>query len=167
VRFVGLALAAALVGTPALPEEPAQRPAEGRSDAASTYTIERVRAVVEDHVQRAVRDSDGIYRLADDQAGKTLDLEFIQVSLVSAGNLWSVHDPDRRVDARAYLACTRFHLVGAPEGKEYDVDMLVEPRDGTLVVTEVLLHKEKQLVDGKWIWQARKASPVAGAAKKR
>jgi hypothetical protein len=44
--------------------------------------------------------------------------------------------------------------------------MLVEPRDGTLVVTEVLLHKEKQLVDGKWIWQARKASPVAGAAKK-
>ncbi len=163
MRFIGLALAAALVGTPAVAEEPSQRPAEGRSDAASAYTIERVRAAAEEHVQRAVRDSDGIYRLPDPRTGKTLDLEFIQVSLVSAGNLWSVHDPDRRVDARAFLACTRFHAVGAPEGKDYDVDMLVEPRDGTLAVTEVRLHKEKQLVDGKWIWQELKASPGGGA----
>ncbi len=145
MRFVTLAVAAAL--------------------AAPGFTAEQAKATVEEHVQHRVRDSGGVYRLADEQAGTTLDLEFVAVSLVSAGSLWRVHDPDRRVGTNAFAACIRFHPVGAPEQKLYDVDMLVEPRDGRLAVTDVRIHKEMQLVDGKWVWEPRKAS--AAPAKPR
>jgi hypothetical protein len=92
-----------------------------------------------------------------------LELEFVQVGVVTAGALWKVHDPQRHVDGRVFVACTRFHAVGAPPEKIYDLDMQVDPHDGKLAVSDVLVHKEKQLVDGKWIWKEL-PRPAGGAS---
>lgn len=145
MRFVDLALAAAVL--------------LGADSTSGGYTAEQVRAAVEEHIRRTVRESGGVYRVPDESTGETLELEFVQASLISAAALWRVHDPDHRVDGRAYFACLLFHPIGAPEEKVYDVDVRVEPRDGALVVTDVRIHKEKQLVDGKWIWEPRPARP--------
>jgi hypothetical protein len=133
----------------------------------SEHTAEQVRATVEEHVERVVGESGGVYRLEDEEARTTLDLEFVHVGVVSAGALWQVHDPDRRVEGRAFFVCAIFHLVGAPQEKVYDVDMRVEPRDEKLVVTEVRLHKEKRLVNGEWIWGPLRSSPGGAAASGR
>ncbi len=149
MRFVALALATALAG------------AAGAAD----YTMEQARSTVEEHVQRTAGETGGVYRLRDGDAG-TLDLEFVRVSLVAAADLWRAHDPDRRISSGAFLACTLFHATGAPAEKVYDVDMLVEPREGGLAVTDVRVHKEKQLVNGRWIWEPRKTSRSGSAAKR-
>lgn len=148
MRFVVLALSVALAG-----------PA-----GAQQHSLEQARAAAEEHVRRATEESGGVYRLPDGAAGRTLELEFIQVGVVAAGSMWTIHDPERRVGADAFLACARFHGVGQPEGKEYDVDLLVEPRDGGLAVTDVRVHKEKQLVRGEWVWETRKPAAAAGSA---
>jgi hypothetical protein len=158
MRLVDLALLTAMLGAAAAAAAPHDARAEPPTAGGQRkYTAEQVRATVEEHVQRTVRQSGGVYPMPDDASGETLELEFIQTALVSAGALWRVHDPDHRVDGRAYLACLRFHLIGAPEEKIYDIDVRVEPRDGELAVTDARIHKEKRLVDGKWIWEARPA----------
>ncbi len=164
MRSAALSLALALLGSPGghAAGEPATKSADRGGNGASDYTAERVRSTVEEHVQRTARESGGVYRLPDERVGKTLDLEFVAVSLVGSGTLWKVHDPDRPVDAGAFFACIRFHPVGSPKEKLYDVDMLVEPRQGALAVTDVRIHKERRLVDGKWVWEVRRA-PGAGA----
>jgi hypothetical protein len=123
------------------------------SAGASAHTPEQARASVEAHVRGVIEGSGGVYRLAAGPDGRTLDLEYVNVGVVSAGDLWTIHDPHRLVDGDAFAACAIFRGVGEPEEKLYDVDMLIEARDGNLVVTEVSLHKEKQLVDGKWVWK--------------
>jgi len=149
MRFVALSLAAALAG------------AAGGAD----YTMEQARSTVEEHVRRTASESEGVYRVPDGEAG-TLSLEFVRVSLVAAADLWRVHDPERRIGPGAFYACILFHAAGAPAEKVYDVDMLVEPREGGLAVTDVRVHKEKQLVNGKWVWEPRKASRSGTAAKR-
>jgi hypothetical protein len=121
---------------------------------------------VDEHLTRVTRDTGGVYRLADDQRGTVLDLELVEVSIVSASSMWTIHDADRHAGRDTFFACTKLHLVGAPREKEYDVDMLVEPRDGALAVTDVRIHKEKQLVGGKWVWKARpaRAEPATKAS---
>lgn len=166
MRLVALALATAVSSSGwASAEDPAPRHA-GSGTTAGAYTAEDVRATVEAHVERAARESGGVYRLADAHTGKTLELELVHVGVVAAGSLWRVHDPDRPVEGRALFACGRFHAVGAPEGKIYDIDMQVERRDGGLAVTDVRIHKEKQLVKGEWLWVTRPQGQ-AGSAKGR
>ncbi len=172
MRLFGLADAAALIGSPGVPaaEHPPTAggtPDPGAGPAQGGTTPEQVKAVVEDYVQRSIRDSGGVYRIADPRGGKALDLEFLGVSLVSSGNLWKVHDPDRRVDPHAFLACTRFHPVGAPQEKLYDVDVLIEPRDGKLAVTDARVHKEMRLENGSWSWHAVATRTGASPAKPR
>jgi hypothetical protein len=159
MRFVGLWLTLALIGSIASSraEDAAPAPPPRPGDRSGDPAVERARLAVEEHVRRTMRESGGVYPLADPRSKKTLELEFVGVSLVSGGSLWTVHDPDRRVDPHAFFACLLFHPVGGPQEKVYDVDMLVEPRDGGLAVTDVRLHKEKRLVAGKWIWEARSA----------
>ncbi len=147
MRLVALALAAALGG------------------AAPGYTMEQARSTVEEYVERTVRESGGLYRISDAKAGK-LELEFVRVAVVAATDVWRVHDPDRKVAPGAFIACTLFHAAGAPAEKVYDVDMLVEPREGGLAVTDVRVHNEKRLVDGKWVWETRKPG-ASGAEAKR
>jgi hypothetical protein len=167
-RLVALALAAAVGSSRwASAEDPAPRHA-GSGSPATAYTAEDIRATVEEHVERATRESGGVYRLPDAHAGKTLELELVRISIVAAGSLWRVHDPDRGpVEGRTHFACTAFHLVGAPEGKLYDIDMQIERREGGLAVTDVRIHKEKQLVNGEWVWVVRPQGQGAGSAKGR
>jgi hypothetical protein len=162
MRSVDLVLVAVVAGLPARgdAEEPghparAAPPAHDDATRASRYTPEEIRATVVEHVRRAAEESGGVYRIRDEQTGKTLDLEFLQVAIVSAGGLWRVHDPDRHPDGRTFFACTRFHAAGAPREKIFDVDVQVEPREEQLTVTDVRIHKEKQLVNGEWIWEVR------------
>ncbi len=169
--FAALALAAAstvLAGPAAEPSRPAA-PAPASADRTGTpapaFTPEKVRAAVQEHVDRTVHDSGGVYRLQDPRTGKTLELEFVHVAVVSSGALWKVHDPGRQVDERASFGCVLFHAVGAPPESLYDVDMLVEPRETKDVVTDVRIHKEKRLVNGKWIWESRPGTPGGPAAK--
>jgi hypothetical protein len=147
MRFVVLALSVALAGP-----------------AAAQYTLEQARTTAEEHVRRSAEETGGVYRLPDGAAGRTLELEFIQVGVVAAGSMWTIHDPERRVGADAFLACARFHGAGQPAGKDYDVDFLIEPREGGLVVTDVRVHKERRLVAGEWVWETRKAVTAGAAA---
>jgi hypothetical protein len=165
MRFVGLGLTLALIGSIASSraEDAAPVPTRRPGDRSGDPAVEQARSAVEEHVRQTMRESGGLYPLADPRSGKMLELEFVGVSLVSGGSLWTVHDPDRRVDPHAFFACLRFHPVGAPQEKLYDVDMLVERRDGRLAVTDVRLHKERRLVDGKWIWEARTAGGAAAS----
>jgi hypothetical protein len=157
MRFVDLTLAVAAVAlSAAAPDEPAPE-SPGRSGGGSEYTAEQVRTTVEEHIRSAAAESGGVYRLRDDHAGRTLELELVHAGVVGSSAVWKVHDPDHQDERRAYFACIRFHPVGAPREKIYDVDMRVEPRDGSLAVTGVRIHKEKQLVNGKWIWEPRPA----------
>jgi hypothetical protein len=163
VRFGALALTATFALPVAFAQgEPARRPAEPRSgDRANGYTAEKIRATIEEHVQQRVQESGGgVYPLPDDATGKTLQLEFVHVGVVSAGALWTVHDPDRPPEGRrgSFVACVLFHPVGAPPEKVYDVDVQVEPLEGKLAVTEVRIHKEMQLVNGEWTWVPRPAA---------
>jgi hypothetical protein len=166
--FFGFALTVAVaVGTTEPPQEgTAARPA-GRDPArASDYTAEQVKSTVEEHVARELRESGGEYRLQDELTGETVGLKFVDVSIVAASPLWRVHDPDRRIDRRAFFACVRFEPAGGPAEKLYDVDVLIEPADGGLAVTDVRIHKVKRLVKGKWVWEERKASPDRPVAKR-
>jgi len=122
---------------------------------------------VEEHVRDVARASGGVYRVPDRQSGKELELDFDGIALLGDGALWGVHDPERNVGPGAFFACVRFRPIGGPAGKLYDVDLLVEPRGGRLEVTDVRVHKEKRLVDGKWVWVPRTASPGASAAGRR
>jgi hypothetical protein len=158
--FFGFALAAAVAaGTAASPEGRTARPAGREATPANDYTAELVKSTVEEHIARELRESGGEYRLQDELTGETVGLKFVQVSLVAASPLWRVHDPDRRIDRRAFFACVEFEPAGGPAEKLYDVDILVEPADGGLAVTDVRIHKVKRLVKGKWIWEERKARP--------
>lgn len=164
MRSVALALVVAVVGAPSdsLGEEPA--PARDRDEINST--AERVRSMVEEHVERTARESGGVYRVPDPRDGKVLDLELVGVSLVSSSSLWTVHDPHRRIEGQDFVACVTFHPAGRPKENLYDVDVLVERRAGALVITEVRVHKEKRLVDGRWIWEDLR-KPPSGAAVER
>jgi hypothetical protein len=160
--FAALALASAsaiLAGPDAEPSAPAAAsPPPGHSRAPAVHIPEeRVRAAVQEHVASTMKDS-GVYRLEDPRTGKMVDLEFLHVGVVSSGALWNVHDPGRHVDERASYGCVLFHRAGAPPENVFDVDMLVEPRDGETAVTDVRLHKEKRLVNGKWTWEPRPAA---------
>jgi hypothetical protein len=121
-------------------------------------TPEQVTAAVEAHVRRKTAEGGGVYRLADERTGRTYDLEFIEVGVVSAAALRRVHDPAEPQPPPGYFACSKFHPLGAPADSMYDVDLTVEERDGALTVTDVRLHRVKQLVDGKWVWREPPAS---------
>lgn len=166
MRLVAVALAA-FVGSlgPASAEEPALRP-RGTGTGASTNTAAEIKAAVVEHVERVAQESGGVYRIADPYSGKTLELELVHVGIVAAGSLWRVHDPDRPVAGGAFFACTRFHLLGAPEGKVYDIDMQLERREGGLAVTAERIHQEKQLVNGNWVWVARPKEQAASAKRR-
>lgn len=161
MRLVALALAAAVGSLGwASAEDPARRPGP-KSARASATTAAEVKAAVVEYVERVAQESGGVYRLADAHTGKTLELELVYVGVVAAGSLWHVHDPDRPVEGGAFFACTSFHLVGAPEGKTYDIDMQIERREGGLAVTYVYIHQEKQLVNGDWVWRTRPRGQAA------
>ena len=162
--MIALSVTVATLGFGATGAPAAPVPARDDGDRPRTeYTLAQARAAVDEHLTRVTRDSGGVYRLTDDQRGTVLDLELMQVSIVSASSLWTVHDADRHAGRDTFFACTLLHLVGAPPEKEYDVDMLIEPREGALAVTDVRIHKEKQLVEGKWVWKARPAPPEPAA----
>jgi hypothetical protein len=168
MRFVAVALAAAVASSEWASAEDPGPGGEGSTSAASAYTAEDVRTTVEEHIERTTRESGGVYRIADVHTGKTLDLELVRISIVAAGSLWRVHDAERgSVQGRTFFACTLFHLVGAPEGKVFDIDMQVDRREGGLVVTDVRIHKEKQLANGEWVWVTRPQGPGAASTKSR
>jgi hypothetical protein len=112
-----------------------------------------VKAAVEEHVRQKTADGGGVYRLADERTGKSLDLEFVEVGVVSASTLRRIHDPAQPEPPPGHFACSTFHLVGAPAGSKYDVDFTVEERGEVLAVTDVRLHRVTELVDGKWVWR--------------
>jgi hypothetical protein len=166
MRFITLAVAAVVAPLAgAAPGDPAP-PAAGERRPAAPSTADQVRAAIEDHVQAAVRDTGGVYRIRDG-TGRMLELEFVSVGVVTAGALWKTHDPQRHVNGRVFVACACFHASGEPPEKIFDVDLEVDPRDGKLAVTDVLVHREKQLVDGQWVWKElpRPAGGVAASAR--
>jgi hypothetical protein len=125
---------------------------------ATVHGGEAVKAAVQSYV--AERTRGGVYRFTDERTGKEVALEFVHVGVVSSGALWRIHDPGRKVEDGASLACVRFHPVGAPAGNVYDVDFLLERQEANLVVADVRLHKTTRLVGGKWIWEDAEPRPA-------
>ena len=123
------------------------------TDPAAPYRPEQVKVAVEQYVQRKVAEGGGVYRLVDERTGQAVELEYVFVGVVSPAEMWKVHDPARPGAAQGYFACARFHPVGAPAEKVYDVDFAVEPRSGELAVTGTRVHKVTQLEAGKWVWR--------------
>lgn len=153
-----LAGALLLAVPPAAPQDRGE-PMPGRERAAR-FTLEEVKAVVNDHVERKQEEGGGIYRLVDTRTGEKLELEFVDIALVGVAAVSGVHNPEASAGKTgAYFACANFRRAGAaregPREKLYDVDMSLVPRNGVLEITEVFVHKEPRLVDGKWVRVAR------------
>jgi len=122
---------------------------------------EAIKAAVNDHVRAKIDEGGGVYRLVDTRTGEKLDLEFVDVALVGAANVSQVHNPVRPAEGGVYFACANFRPLGAlkngPRESLYDIDLSLEPRNGVLEVTEVFVHKEPRLVNGKWVRVPRAA----------
>jgi len=84
-------------------------------------------------------DKDGVFRLKDDQTGKTLDLKFIDT-----------HQPVRQLDDGTYFACTDFRAAGTKD-QIYDIDFWVKEKDGKMTVTQTKVHKVPELKNGQWV----------------
>ena len=119
--------------------------------------VEAVKKVVDEHVQAKVREGRGVYRIRDEVTGEELELVFEHTGIVGAGTIWSVHDRFRTAARDDFYACTMFHPVRRAPDRRYDLDFRVEPRAGGYVVREVVIHREGKLVDGKWVWTARRS----------
>ncbi len=117
----------------------------------AAFTPEQAKVAVNDFIQAKLREGSGVYRLTDDKTGEKLDLEFVDIAIVSVERLWRIHDPTRRVEGSGYFACTSFRPVGPDKEKLYDIDVWLSPREGKLEVTAVLIHKEPRWVGGKWV----------------
>jgi hypothetical protein len=142
------AAVALLVSTP---------PAGSAERAAASFTLEQVKAVVEEYVSARARDAGGVFILIDDKTGEELKLELKAIALVSVERLWHIHDASHRVKrlGDGWFACANFHPVGEPDAKRYDVDLRLAARDGKLEVIEVVIHQEPRLVNGTWTWVPR------------
>ena len=128
---------------------------------AAGFDAEAIKAAVNDHVRAKIDEGGGVYRLVDTRTGEKLDLEFVDVALVGAANVSQVHNPVRPAEGGVYFACANFRPLGAlkngPRESLYDIDLSLEPRNGVLEVTEVFVHKEPRLVNGKWVRVPRAA----------
>jgi len=146
---------AALWAAPALPQDRPVSPAPAAAERpAPAFTAEAIKAAVSNHIQTKLDEGGGIYRLVDTRTGEKLDLEFVDIALVGVADMSRVHNPGEGAGG-AYFACANFRRAGAskdgPREKLYDVDLSLAPRNGALEITEVFVHKEPRLVDGKWV----------------
>jgi len=152
---------ASLWAAPALPQDrpgspaPAAPPAPAAERPAPQFSAEAIKAAVGNHIQTKLDQGGGVYRLVDTRTGEKLDLEFVDIALVGVADMSRVHNPGGEGAGGAYFACANFRRAGAskdgPREKLYDVDMSLVPRNGALEITEVFVHKEPRLVDGKWV----------------
>ncbi len=97
--------------------------------------------------------SDGIFKLKDDQTGKTLDLKFVDT-----------HQPVRQLDDGTYFACTDFRAAGTKD-QIYDIDFWVKEKDGQMVVNQVRVHKVPELKNGQWVQVPRYSWKDLGQSK--
>ncbi|CAF0689825.1 hypothetical protein [Candidatus Methylacidithermus pantelleriae] len=102
-----------------------------------------IKAAIHQYIAGQKGSPEGTFRIHDPKSGKDLELELV-----------AIHDPVRKLPGKGYFACTDFHPVGEPE-KLYDLDFWVAPKDHRLEVTEVRIHKEPVLENGRWIQKPR------------
>lgn len=105
---------------------------------ATGFTAAQIKDALKAYIDQKTKGGKEPLTLKDDKTGETLALVFVKV-----------HDPVRKFKDGRFFACTDFHPQGAPE-KLYDLDFWLTPKGDRLEVTEVRIHKEPKLVDGKW-----------------
>jgi len=104
-----------------------------------------VKATIDGYVKKNADEHGGYFTLPDDKTGQTLQLEMVRI-----------HDPVRKlVKTGQYFACVDFREKGGPLEKLWDLDFWVAPKDGSLEVVQVKVHKEPKFVDGQWVKQPR------------
>ena len=98
-----------------------------------------VMSAIHEHIAKARREHNGIYKLTDDKTGEALALEFVEM-----------HQPVRKLqqDGR-YFACTDFRRQGSQD-EYYDIDFWLDDKSGKVTVGEVRVHKVPQQEAGVW-----------------
>ncbi|MFL5303514.1 MAG: hypothetical protein ACJ79R_24605 [Anaeromyxobacteraceae bacterium] len=97
----------------------------------------QVESALHEYIARKVKD--GVLAVKDDKTGRDLALEFVEI-----------HKPLRKVEGKGYFACSDFREPGSRD-KFYDLDFWLVDKGGKLEVTEVRVHKEPKMEDGRWV----------------
>jgi hypothetical protein len=97
----------------------------------------QVESALHEYIAHKVKD--GVLPVKDDKTGRDLALEFVEI-----------HKPLRKVEGKGYFACSDFREPGSRD-KFYDLDFWLVDKDGKLEVTEVRVHKEPKMEDGRWV----------------
>ncbi|NQV42298.1 MAG: hypothetical protein HQ506_08095 [Candidatus Marinimicrobia bacterium] len=114
---------------------------EHGGEAAQTFTAAEIKGAMNAYI--AMREDEGIFKIADEKTGEELQLKFVKI-----------HDPVRKIEGKGFFACTDFEVVGE-SGKLYDLDFWLNPENGKLKVTEEKIHKHPIKTDAGWEKKAR------------
>ena len=117
---------------------------EHGGNATSGYSADSIKMAMIHHIDASQKK--GIFKIRDHKSNnKMLNLKFVKI-----------HNPVRKVEGKGYFACTDFAVAGDKEGKLYDLDFWLNPKDNVLHITETKIHKHPQkLANGKWKKKAR------------
>lgn len=104
-----------------------------------SFSADEIKVAMLQHIELMQEKGNGVFLIRDPKENfKELKLKFVKI-----------HDPVRIIEGKGYFACTDFYLVGKKE-KLYDLDFWLNPKNGELEVTDTKIHKDPQLVNGKW-----------------
>ncbi len=125
-------------------EHPGEKKKEHPGSTATNFTAKDIKTAMMNHIKAKTKNTNGVFRIKDEKANKTLFLEFVKI-----------HDPVRKIAGKGYFACTDFHPVGEDATKLYDLDFWLNPKDGRLQVTKTAIHKHPHRQASKWVKKAR------------
>ena len=110
-------------------------------DAASAVTVEMMAMAITDYVNSDAKLNGGFFFVYDATTKKPLQLTLAKVHKEKLS----------QVGENLYFACSDFKETG---GKTYDLDFFMQSVDGTLTVSEVIIHKEEGKPRYSWIEEA-------------
>ncbi|MDP2600367.1 MAG: hypothetical protein Q8P84_06505, partial [Deltaproteobacteria bacterium] len=121
-------------GKPAKKEHPGEEHAGSK---APDFNAVQIKGAMKAHIEKNTKK--GVFAIQDPKTQENLKLKFVKI-----------HDPVRKIEGKGYFACTDFEVIGE-KGKLYDLDFWLNPKDGTLLVTETKIHKEPKKQGEGWV----------------
>ncbi|MDX2289173.1 MAG: hypothetical protein NW217_10180 [Hyphomicrobiaceae bacterium] len=110
------------------------------------FTAEDVTAFVTEHIERTAAASGGLYRIDDAMAGQTLGLKFQAVDFV------------RTLFGYGFFPNVIF-VDKDDQGKKYQIDFWVRPKDGKLSIVDVRVYKAPRREGDTWVMMTRLPKP--------
>lgn len=119
----------------ALAQEHPEHPKAGsqsKAKAEHVYTMDELEKAITAEIQSVQKKNDGVYKMEDKDAKKTLNMKLDHVH----------RERLSRLDAKTYFACTDFKT---DDGHIVDVDFFMKDNGEKLVMSDATIHK----IDGK------------------